>query len=381
MITALLILLKFSLTIMVIWVFYKLLLEKLTFFVSNRFFFLGSISAAFFVAVCQFDWINTLFQTQINNADLRQYVPSTNGQFFSHTPLFFQAGRILLVIYAIGVILLAGNQLIQYLSYLKLKRGARIDEINNQKVFIVSRDILPFSFGNAVFIPENASGNPEINKILLHEAVHIRQNHTIDVLLAELVKIINWINPFAWLLKKAVGENLEFLTDACLINQGVDKKSYQYLLLHFSGNNPFSLVTNFNFYSLKTRISKMNQNQSNRLQYGRFLLFAPSVLMLMFVFSCMNEQTTDVEPKSKKLGKDAVIELKSDLNNRVGKLNLLSKTVPDNNQSLLLKKTALNDAIYELKLDEKSPAKQTLSLKKAENPDLLPPPPPPAPRR
>ena len=324
MITLVLILLKFSLTIMAIWFFYKLILEKLTFFVPNRFFFLGGISIAFFIAIGRFEWIDALFNNQFGKADLSQYVPSiqaTSQQFFNPVTRLIALSPVLLIIYCLGVVALAIHLIIQYLSYLKLKRVAHIREMYGLRVYIVQHDILPFSFGQSIFISESASYNPEIGKILLHESIHIQQYHSIDVLLVELVRIINWFNPFAWLLKKSIHQNLEFITDALIINKGIDKRTYQYLLLHFSGNTPFNLVTNFNFYSLKTRISKMNQNKSNQLQYSRFLLFIPMILVLMFVFSCMNDQTTDEAPKPKKMDEIAIAETKSKLKEQVLKLD------------------------------------------------------------
>ncbi|RYU93482.1 M56 family metallopeptidase [Emticicia agri] len=410
MITLLLILLKFSLTIMVIWGFYKLFLEKLTFFVSNRFFFLGSIVIAFGVAVGHFDWLDTLFQNQMGKAGFGKYVPSTNLPSFNPLTQWLPLSSILLTIYAIGVIFLGINLGIQYFSYLKLKRSASLREINGQQVYVVSQDILPFSFSKSVFIAESAFTNPEIGKILLHESIHVQQNHSVDILLAEIVRIINWINPFAWLLKNSMRQNLEFLTDAIVINNGIDKKTYQYLLLHFSGNNPFNLVTNFNFYSLKTRISKMNQNKSNQFQHSRFLLFIPIVFVLAFVFSCMNEQITDVAPKPKEITiepmksklKEHVLILDAAADNQLTKMDekeivaLKSKMMLD-----LVKPDALNQSQFKtvddveegLKFKESS-LKLTLPTEEQWNQmsqkvkgsskeavEKLPPPPPPAPAK
>lgn len=379
MIQFILLLLKFNVAIMAIWLFYTILLKSLTFFVQARFFLLCGIFVSVFISLIRFEWAGSLLSSQTNATDLSQYIRPLPG-FANNQP---QLMSIFLSVYGIVALILMGNLLIQYLSFRHLKKQAQLKEMNGRKIYITQKDILPFSFGNAVFVSEKTVNHPGIEKILAHEFIHIRQKHSIDIFIAELVRIVGWFNPFAWLLKKTINQNLEFLTDAELLGSGVDRKAYQYLLLHFSGNRTFSLVTNFNFYSLKTRISKMNQNKSNRLQYSRFLLFIPMMLVMMFVFSCMNDQMTDEAPTPKKMGKDEVMELKSDLNDRVAKLrlNLLSKTVPDKNHNLLLKKVALNDAVYELELDEKSTPVQTLSLKEATALNLLPPPPPPTPTK
>ncbi|RFS13505.1 M56 family metallopeptidase [Emticicia sp. C21] len=413
MITLVIILLKFSLTISAIWGFYKLILEKLTFFVPNRFFFLSGISIAFFIALGRFEWVATFVSNQFSMADLDPYIPSiqaTNQQVFNPITQLLAFSPILLSVYCLGVMVLSMHLFIQYLSYRKLKRGAYTTEMYGQKVYVVQKDILPFSFGQSIFISESAAGNPEIGKILLHESIHIQQHHSIDVLLVELVRIINWINPFAWLLKKSIHQNLEFLTDDLIINKGIDRKTYQYLLLHFSGNKPFSLVTNFNFYSLKTRISKMNQTKSNQLQYSRFLLVIPVVLVLLFAFSCMNEQTTNVTPKPKEI---TIEDLKSKLKEPVLKLDASADNqfAKMDEKEIVALKSKLKLSLVKLDASEKSQFKtmsdveevvkfkesslkltlpteeqwnQKLILQKVKNSpkevvEKLPPPPPPVP--
>ncbi|GAB3503236.1 hypothetical protein GCM10027442_03970 [Emticicia fontis] len=369
---------------------------------------------AFFIAIIRFDWADDLFRNQINNTNIGQYVTVTNQPFskpiVQWLPLL---GRILLFVYCMGVIVLGFHLAIQFLSYLKLKRSVHLKEMYGLKVHVVAQDILPFSFGKSIFISESAFENPEIGKILLHESIHIQQNHSIDVLLAELVRIINWINPFAWLLKKSIHQNLEFLTDAVVISKGIDKKTYQYLLLHFSGNNPFSLVTNFNFYSLKTRISKMNQNQSNQWQYSRFLLFIPLILVLMFVFSCMKEQITDEasthkktdelklsklklslkEPvvevdaanqiQSKKMDEVAVVALKEKLREPVVEMDSKSQNLSRKMDEIVIEEPkSKHRSGLELRPAAQDQPKKTLILQKMEKSsqaeEKLPPPPPPA---
>lgn len=408
MINFIIILLKFNIAIMALWLFYVLLLERLTFFVPARFFFLSGILVSVFLSLMQFELFDSLFAQPSGGADLGQYIPSLQG----FTNNSFSSIMIFLPVYGLGAFLLTGNLLIQYLSYRNLKKHARLTEMNGEKIYIAQKDILPFSFGNAVFVSEKIITHPEIGKILSHEFIHIRQKHSIDIFMAELVRIIGWFNPFAWLLKKAISRNLEFLTDAELINKGLDKKSYQYLLLHFSGNRAFSLVTNFNFYSLKTRISKMNQNKSNQLQYARFLLFIPMVLVLMFVFSCMNDQMTDEAPRPEKMD-DAKLKLslkelviKPDANNQDGfqaiadvkftKLKLSTKepeTMPDATNgnlfkavediSILESKSKLREKTLTLSIPPEDNSKQSLLLQKIKKSsrevvEQTPPPPPPA---
>ena len=130
------------------------------------------------------------------------------------------------------------------------------------KLYEVNDPIIPFSFGNSIFINRRQHTEPELQEIIRHEFVYIRQKHSIDMLWTELLCLLNWFNPFAWLLKKAIRQNLEFIADQEVLDHGISKKEYQYLLLKVTGNNQYSIATPFNFSSLKKRIAMMNKLQS-----------------------------------------------------------------------------------------------------------------------
>ncbi|MEJ7685284.1 MAG: M56 family metallopeptidase [Segetibacter sp.] len=83
----------------------------------------------------------------------------------------------------------------------------------------------------------------------------MQQKHTLDVLVTEIICILNWYNPFAWLIKNAVRENLEFIADDAVIRKGANRKNYQYLLLKVTGDIPSSIASSFKFSSLKNRIA------------------------------------------------------------------------------------------------------------------------------
>jgi len=148
----------------------------------------------------------------------------------------------------------------------------------------VDYSIIPFSFGNAVFINCNQHSSEELEEIVRHEFVHVRQRHTIDIIWAELLCILNWYNPFVWMLKKSIRQNLEFIADNKVIENGINKKEYQYLLLKVIGNNQYSIATQFNFSSLKKRIAMMNKTKSARLQVGRFLFLVPVLAIILLAF-------------------------------------------------------------------------------------------------
>ncbi|MFX5922293.1 M56 family metallopeptidase, partial [Acinetobacter baumannii] len=73
--------------------------------------------------------------------------------------------------------------------------------------------IVPFSFFNKIYIHKAQHLDEELQDIFEHEHVHVKGLHTWDILLFEMLLIGCWYNPFVWLMRKAVRQNLEYLTD------------------------------------------------------------------------------------------------------------------------------------------------------------------------
>jgi hypothetical protein len=114
--------------------------------------------------------------------------------------------------------------------------------------------------------------------------VHARQKHSIDIVMAEVLCCLNWYNPFAWLMKKAIRQNLEFIADNQSILNGADRKDYQYLLLRSTGSGQFELANQFAFSSLKNRIKMMNADRSKKLLVTLYCLILPLVAILLMAF-------------------------------------------------------------------------------------------------
>ena len=103
-----------------------------------------------------------------------------------------------------------------------------------------------------------------------------------DVLISEMLTIICWINPAAWLLRREVRQNLEFLADNSVLESGFDSKNYQYHLLQLSYQTPeIKLGNKFNVAPLKKRITMMNQQKTNKAGILKYSLIVPLALALI----------------------------------------------------------------------------------------------------
>ncbi|GAB2604912.1 M56 family metallopeptidase [Spirosoma areae] len=134
----------------------------------------------------------------------------------------------------------------------------------------------PFSFFNWVVLNSEQHTPDELEQILRHERVHVREWHSLDMLGAELVCIVFWFNPAAYLFRHLLHQTLEFSADRAVLAEGVDVKLYQYNLLKVSLLGGQSVITNhFSGPALRQRIRMINRRRSyqiNCLRYGLLFL-------------------------------------------------------------------------------------------------------------
>lgn len=156
----------------------------------------------------------------------------------------------------------------------------------------------PFSFFKWIVLDSSRHSGRELHNIIAHEAEHARQWHSADLLLAEIQKICLWFNPFAWLHQKLVQENLEYLADRAVLDNGFEKKQYQYNLLNaVLQARELPLTNSFAQSLLKKRIQMMNRKPSHYLVWGKYV----AVLALIYVSSAFvapyREQIVELAPE------------------------------------------------------------------------------------
>ncbi|HUR65242.1 MAG TPA: M56 family metallopeptidase [Chitinophagaceae bacterium] len=233
---------------------------------------------------------------QANTSDLK---PNTSAVKIT----FSQVLSWISLIYWFGVIVFGASFLFQavLLFYRSRKYPAIID--GRYRIVELTGDKAPCSFGNTIFINPEKYDWETYSQIILHEKIHIRERHTIDIILAELSLIFQWFNPFAWTYRREIESNLEFLTDDQLVqHKEVDKQSYQLSLVKVSAPHlPLSLTTNYNQSILKKRIAMMNTKRSNLHTAWKYFFLLPVLALLA---SLLNEpvakgQTPNVKHETK----------------------------------------------------------------------------------
>ncbi|MGK6353082.1 M56 family metallopeptidase [Parapedobacter sp. DT-150] len=345
-------LLKANLSIVLFYLGYRWLLRKLTFYNLNRFYLLFAL----FFSVCYplID-VDSLFAARqempVEMAHLLVNWQQMPADTFDWWPLVIAA------IWA-GMIGCALRLLMRLGSLWHIHRRSRPATWRVFHYRQVFGNVLPFSFWRNIYLNVYNHGEHELGEIFEHEQIHVNELHTVDVLLAELSSVCCWFNPGAWLIRHAIYENLEFITDRRVLQSGIDKKTYQYSLLKVVGQasqNP-ALANNFNLKSLKRRIMMMNKKRSSSLHVGKYLLAVPVIAAFVLVVTVT--RAYQEENKGSALGVDTIIL--GDISDTVKAVRITPDTVKEEGLSADTTKPA-NVRLEGTGIVIKRSAKDTLS--------------------
>ncbi len=281
-----LILLKINLVLLLFAAGYYLVLRRLTFYTLNRIFLVLGIV---FSSVYPFIDLTELFYQQQNlNPELERIVPALqegmkNLVQADPMSLFWDA---MIVLFWTGTAVMAFRLAMQFFSLYRIHRKSTPGAVKGYPVRMLTDELSPFSFWQTIYINPELHPREELKTILEHEHIHVKQWHTLDIILAELSLVFYWFNPGVWLMKKAVRENIEFITDARILRKGIDRKEYQYSLLDVGRMTASpALVNNFNLSDLKKRIMMMNSRRSSPVKVYRYLLLLPVLMVLTLSFT------------------------------------------------------------------------------------------------
>ncbi len=268
------------------------LLRRLTFFGLNRAYLLGALAFAVAYPLLPVPALLPATAALLPAGLARAAGPAAGGGAVPTPGFDWQAAG--LGLYAAGAGLLLLRLLGQLLSLALVHRRSRPAVVLGQPVRVLPGAGGPFSFGGAIYLSESALLDPAaLPPALRHEQAHVRQYHTLDVLLLQAATALAWLNPAIWLLRRAALTNLEYLADRAALRAGLDRRAYQYSLLHQPpGGVPGpALAFHFSFLTLKNRIAMLNQPLSSTRQLGRYLLAAPLVVLLTLGYAGARAQT------------------------------------------------------------------------------------------
>lgn len=278
-------LLKSSAILGIFWGVYELFLRRETFFRVIRVYLITGIVLA--ISLPALEWVEYVdivyTPTPLLDYSSLQRMPAEElDKSFRGLTL----SNALLAIYGLGLLYILGRRVLSLYHLTWLRRLAVEARDNGLKVFNVSGPIPPFSFFNRIYWNPNLYDEGERLSILRHEEAHCRQWHSLDILLMEAGLMLLWWNPVAWLYRKILRQNLEYLADQTVSFDGIDKTSYQYAMLKLSAPEHAPLLaSNFNNSFIKKRILMLNRKPSHPRKIWLFTLVLPLLALFLYSFN------------------------------------------------------------------------------------------------
>lgn len=265
---------------------YFLFLRNERFFLLKRYYLVSGILISFI-----FPFISIHYQVVLPSPEVSP-VDFTSAGNFSHIPLHrestdkpFDYRYVLMFLYLSGVLFFAFRLILHIRSVYYTINRANIRVYGPAKLIRAIEFSSPFSFFNYIFI------NPSVNKtemeeILNHELVHVRQNHWFDLLIIELLRLLQWANPFVWIYTGFIRLNHEYLADQTALQRTTDPAIYKAALLNqLFRSQVISLTNSFNYSVNKNRFEMMKNIITSPYRKLKVLLVLPVFAVVFYSFA------------------------------------------------------------------------------------------------
>lgn len=200
----------------------------------------------------------------------------------------------------------------------RLIRISRRTSIDGAGIVLVKESILPHTFLQWIFLSESDYNDKRIEaELFTHELAHVKQRHSLDILLIELLQVFLWFNPFVLLFKKQMRLNHEFLADAAVIRRHESAEKYMQLLLSkTAGTYQLGLSSGFHFQSIRNRMIMLGRP----INYKKHVL---KIILTLFIAFLLLPQFSKSATRSIQDSSETLSPL-SPLNGELTPLNPLS---------------------------------------------------------
>ena len=290
---------KSALTLALLYTCIMPLLEKETFHRLNRIIVLGCLLLSFIIPLIHFTGGTNQTIDMVRQAvQLPEILIDGNADKQS----VWSLTDILICIYTLGGVAMLSLTAIQTMSLmLRLRRCKHIADNKGNVIVLTDYATSPFCLFHYIVMSHDDYANNRCF-VLTHEQEHIRLRHYIDLIILQFATIIQWFNPFVWLIGKNLKAIHEFEVDEAVLNKGIDATQYQkFLVVKAVGNRLQPFANNLNKESLKRRIIMMNQKKSNRWMMLKALFVIPVATLAVSVFA----NATDVSTMAKEINPTA----------------------------------------------------------------------------
>ena len=283
--------LKSAVCLSLFYLFYRLLLSKETFHRFNRIALLGIL---FLSLLIPFIEVTTAHQTELSQTVLTveqllmmaEAMDPAEVTVAQPEELSISWVQVLLLFYLVGIIFFACRNLYSLSRLLLLIKSGKQERLEGGvRLIVLEREVAPFSWMRYIVISRKDLEEDGC-EILIHEMAHIQNRHSIDLLVADICIFFQWFNPGIWLLKQELQNIHEYEADETVINEGIDAKDYQLLLIKKAvGTRLYSMANSFNHSSLKKRITMMLKEKSSPWARLKYLYVLPLAAIAITAFA------------------------------------------------------------------------------------------------
>ena len=283
--------LKSSVCLVLFYLFFRLLLSKETFHRFNRMALLGVLFFSLLIPCIE---VTTRHQVEVQQAVLSieqlllmaelEATPANVGAVQETSAISWV--QVVLLVYLAGILFLACRNIYSLICLFRLIHSGKHEKLEKGVTLVVhNQEIAPFSWMKYIVISRKDL-KENGREILIHEMAHIHHRHSVDLLVADICIFFQWFNPGAWLLKQELQNIHEYEADETVINEGVNAKEYQLLLIKKAvGTRLYSMANSFNHSKLKKRITMMLKEKSNPWARLKYLYVLPLAAIAVTAFA------------------------------------------------------------------------------------------------
>ena len=292
-------LLKSGCCLVIFYIFFKLMMSRSTFFRFNRITLLVGLSGCTLLPLIELTTTEETFlhtplyaiHEILQSTEQVMSNPEEPGNEILLSEKNTEISSLNWIPVTLGTIYGAGTLLTFVWLSVSTCRLAQLIRLSEKKrygniILVITRQpIASFSWGRYIVVSASDYSR-QSEEVLLHEMMHLRNHHTLDLLFMQIFLLVHWFNPVIWLLKRELQEIHEFEADNGVINTGVDATKYQLLLVKKAvGTRLYSMANGFNHSKLKKRITMMLKERTNRWARLKLLLAVPVMAGALYVFA------------------------------------------------------------------------------------------------
>jgi TonB family protein len=279
---------------------YVLFLRKETFFRINRWFLLGSVLFSVILPIIKLRIFNPqpVMLAEITVTPYRNMLEAItvySHGFSGSVERAILSANLLIYIYLMGVAFFLGRFLFRIIQIILIIRKNEIQSGSGFKLIMLKNETSPYSFMNYVFVSQSLMQSKGYDKMIEHEVEHVKQGHSLDVIILELLTVFQWFNPFMWMLNRAIRETHEFLADQAVLTNGVSRGEYKLLLLNQFVGGQLVIANNFNYSLIKKRIKMMSKIKSSKLAISKIVIGVLVAVALVIAFACEQKESVEIK--------------------------------------------------------------------------------------